>query len=229
MKIENEASFLEASRQGWNLFLGAGFSVLAQNIDGKQLPVGSQLPDELREEFNVDAGRDLNLPQICTVIEATRKQPLEKYLRRRCTVTAYDPRYSDVFESSVRHIFTTNIDDLVHKIYDSSVTHYLNDVDFAGSSSGDTAAVDFVALHGSVRNPRRAFKFATLDLAGAYEKDRDRWSSFREQLRRFPTVFLGYGLADAGTLQAIASDDAGQRIVGDCWMQVREETPTLVL
>lgn len=53
MIIENENTFLRNLTLGINLFVGAGFSVLAYDKSGKQLPVGSALLEELKTIFNV--------------------------------------------------------------------------------------------------------------------------------------------------------------------------------
>ena len=47
VSIENENNFRSALSKGINLFLGAGFSVLAKNKDGSHLPLGEGLKDEL--------------------------------------------------------------------------------------------------------------------------------------------------------------------------------------
>ena len=50
LEIENQHLFDAALRSGLNLFLGAGFSVLARNAAGT-LPVGNKLAPLLLEEF----------------------------------------------------------------------------------------------------------------------------------------------------------------------------------
>ena len=222
MKIENEGAFTAAFRDGVNLFVGAGFSILAKNQAGHAMPLGFQLADELRSEFDEDKNKDLDLPKLCTVIDASRRQALREYLTSRCKVETYDSRYSDLLSTNIKCIFSTNIDDLIHRVFEGSPDKYLNDLDFSGSSSNVPAAVDYVALHGSIRDTRRPLRFTPLEIATAFETDRDRWASFRERLRRTPTVFLGYALGDAGTLQAVASTVPGRRIEGESWIQIRE-------
>lgn len=47
MNIENEHLFNNALSTGINLFVGAGFSILAKDEDGNRLPLGSELSKEL--------------------------------------------------------------------------------------------------------------------------------------------------------------------------------------
>lgn len=58
MKIENENSLRHYLTDKINLFTGAGFSILAQDMDNKNLPLGSELNEELKIKFK----KRLNLP-----------------------------------------------------------------------------------------------------------------------------------------------------------------------
>ena len=51
MNIENEHLFNNALSTGINLFVGAGFSILAKDEDGNRLPLGSELSKELAAIF----------------------------------------------------------------------------------------------------------------------------------------------------------------------------------
>src|SRR3979411_1975477 len=72
-------------------FLGAGFSVLAKNAAGKFLPAGHALRDDLVEVFRRPELKDLSLAKVCTIIEATRTDLLERYLREVFSVASFDP------------------------------------------------------------------------------------------------------------------------------------------
>jgi hypothetical protein len=73
MQIENQNTLLHAIKNGVNLFLGSGFSILAQNAQRLHLPTGSILAEELCEKFKVSKMAGLQLPQICTIIEHTQR------------------------------------------------------------------------------------------------------------------------------------------------------------
>lgn len=221
MQIEFEGSFNDAITSGCNLFLGAGFSVLARNTADLSLPVGGMLADELRTQFAIDPDRSLGLPQLCTLIGFDRSQDLDDYLRARFTVGSFDSRYAVLKRAKIDSIFTTNVDDLIQRIYAGSVDHYLNDIDSAGTAVGMKYAIDLVMLHGSVRNRNRQLRFGTLDLASAFPSDPDRWMLFRQRLNEKPTFFWGYSLQDAGTLQALTPPSIARRSLGLSWVQVR--------
>lgn len=211
-----------------NLFTGAGWSAMAKSEVGP-LPVGNALADELRAQFDVDPDGALDLPQLCTVVAARDAVRLETYLRKRFTVTEYDAAYSVLEKMALRSIFTTNIDDLFESVLGDSEVHFLNDV-YSRGAAASPAAIDIVKLHGSVRDFGRPFIFGPLDLAAAATADTDRWMLLRQRLRESPTLFAGYSLRDAGTLQTLRSGAASQELPGSAWIQVRpgSDQPSMI-
>ncbi len=196
MEIENNASFEVALRNGIHLMLGSGFSVLARDGDGRSLPVGTALANELRGEFGIDADARLNLAQIYTILSARDREAADAYLHRRFTVGTFDPRYTAISRLKVSMIFTTNIDDLPWKIYEESRTHYLNDIVARGPQFKDRSAVDYAPLHGSVLDDTRPLRFTSIEVASSFSADPTLWQTFRRRLGAGPTLFWGYSLQD---------------------------------
>lgn len=217
--VENRASFLQAAHSGLNLFAGAGWSVMAKS-DAGPLPVGSILADELRREFDVDADKALDLSQLATVIDSRNSQGLEEFLRKRYSVSTFDDRYQVLKRLALQAIFTTNIDDLFESVFSDSDQQFLNDV-YTRGSAASRAAIDLVKLHGSVRDYNRPFVFGPLDIASAAVADPDRWMLLRQRLRTTPTLFVGYSLQDAGTLQSLRNSGGSRELPGDAWIQIR--------
>lgn len=230
MKIAYEDTFKTALSGGLNLFVGAGFSVLAKNRDKVSLPIGSALVDELKGQFESVKDLELQLPQLCTVLEKTNKIELKEFLVRRFTVGEYDPRYHVLDLLNVKNIFSTNIDNLVSEIFEKSSHKYLNDLDLQGSYSSDQNAVDIVNLHGSVLNSQRPMRFSVPDLSSAFRKDSDKWYYLANRLRAYPTLFWGYSLSDAGTLEALdtaaESDRLGSKSPQDRWITLSPRSST---
>ncbi len=217
MEIENRHSFLTALRNGVNLFLGAGFSILARNSAGSELPLGDALADELARHFSLRLGK-LKLSQVCTILESKQRAALREYLVGRFTVTEFDPRYSTLDRVNIKTLFTTNIDDLLYKIFATSVMRYLNDLDFHGPAFAEKAAIDLVTLHGCILDKNRPLRFTDVDLASAFGSDPDRWHFFTNRLQQFPTLFWGYGLNDAGTLQSLSGETIRGRPHQEKWI-----------
>ena len=218
MKIENENTFLAAINSGFNFFVGSGFSTLAADKQGRPLPIGSQLCNELIDIFGVPDG--LNLAQIATILNSSHKAEFQSYLKERFTVGEFDTRYQVVERLPIRSIFTTNIDNLLHQIYKNGATSYLNDLDIRGSTFSDRNAIDLITLHGCVLNDSRDLTFDATDLASAFAREPDRWHCLVQALESAPTLFCGYSLADAGTLNSLHPSSSSGREISDKWIAV---------
>ncbi len=220
MNIENRNSLLAALSRDVNLFIGAGFSVLATDEDDKRLPVGSELADELVSYFKLEHLAGTPLQQLCTIISRDRRDQLIKFLVRRFTVKSFDPAYKCIEKLAIKNIFTTNIDDLIHGIFADSRKFYLNDVNINGPVYRDRLGIDLFMLHGSVLTPKRSFRFGAVEVASSFGADPDRWRYLRAQIKQHPTLFLGYSFSDAATLEAIAPQTAGGT-ASEAWILVR--------
>jgi tetratricopeptide (TPR) repeat protein len=219
--IEHSNTLREALRNPINLFLGAGFSVHARNFVGKQLPAGDELRDKLVDDFQLPALAKLPLAKICTILEATRKDQLEDYLVNTFRVDSFDPAYLVLNELPISAIFTTNIDTLVPQIFCNSENRYLNDIVRSGPSYSDKTAIDYVALHGSITHTE-GFTFNPVTIASSFSSDPDRWHFLTQRLQKAPTVFCGYGLEDAGVLEALNPLTIGGRELKSKWILVKD-------
>jgi len=163
-EIEFEHTLRQALHNGINLFLGAGFSVLAKDAKGQQIPTGNQLCIELQEAFGMTYLNNLSLPQLITVLESQKKSELYAFLKSRFTVCDFNERYYhlDGENITIKSIFTTNIDDLVQKIFLPSHRKYINDITLHGPSYNDRDCIDFVPLHGQISNDESPLIFSNL-------------------------------------------------------------------
>ena len=218
MKIENENTFLAAVNNGFNFFVGSGFSTLATDQEGRHLPIGSQLCDELIEFFDMPGS--LSLPQMATILNSSHRAEFRSYLKMRFTVEEFDARYQVIEKLPIRAMFTTNIDNLLHEIYKNGTTSYLNDLDLRGSTFSDRNAINLVTLHGCVLDDSRDLTFDAADLASAFAREPDRWHYLTQALESAPTLFCGYSLADAGTLNSLHPSSASGRELSDRWIAV---------
>lgn len=225
VSIELEATFKKALEDGINLFVGAGFPVLARNVAGSNLPTGDGLRQILLKQFNLPSLTDLDLAQLCTVIQSSRQTELRSFLVDCFTVETYDPRYKNLDRVHIRNIFSTNVDDLVYKVFSAGVQHYVNDVSLNGPVLNDRAAIDYTPLHGTVADDQSQLAFSPTAIAASFSQDPDRWHLLTGELQRMPTLFWGYRLADAGILQAIHPGTVKQRAFKARWIQLREHDP----
>jgi len=222
MKIENESTFIKAMAEGANLFLGSGFSVLAKDSNGHPLPTGRKLLMELKERFPVEYADKLNLAQLCTILESSVGREFYDYLRYRFTVAEFDIRYNNLNNVYIKTIFTTNVDDLLYQVYASSTNQYLNDIDINGPVFNDRKAIDMVSLHGSVLENKRPIAFTVFDISTAFREDPDRWYFLSRRIQDYPTLFWGYNLDDAGTLEALSPKTVQGRPHKDKWIVISD-------
>jgi len=199
--IEFKNTFERALRTGINLFVGSGFSILSKDSEGRPLPTGGELANELATVFGMSSA--LKLAQIATILENQRKDDFYNYLRSRFDVRDFDERYKILDKIKIKTIFTTNIDNLIHKIFDQSSIYYLNDLTIRGPILDDKRAVNYVPLHGSVTNDNRPLVFTSSDIATTFNNDRDTWQYLRQSVLDTPTLFWGYSMEDSGVIQAL--------------------------
>lgn len=225
MKIENEHTFKAHLQKGINLFLGAGFSVMANgSFEGKPkpLPAGDGLRKEILKFFGRDENSRMSLPQLCQIISKTQRDSLNDLLRLRFKVIDFDKSYKNLERLNIRAIFTTNIDDLIFKTFEDSQKYYINDISLRGPSLVGASAIDYIALHGSVVHQQsEGLDFSPVEMASSFERDKDKWFGFLGRVQQTPTLYWGYSVADAGVLQALAKETTSGRERAPAWVTLR--------
>ncbi len=208
-----------------NFFVGAGFPILARSNHGGALPLGEALKIELCRNFLRPDLESLSLPRTYDVLSRHHPQEVVQFLNSRLDVAEYDPRYDAISSLPFTSIITTNIDNLVHRIYSHHSIKYVNDMVIGGSSFKTTDAVDYIPLHGCITHGDGNFTFGAMDLASAFARDPDRFHFLTERLQKLPTLFWGYAMEDAGALQSLDRRTIQNREHQQKWIQLRNPTP----
>lgn len=203
MNIQNENQLKYAFATGVNLFIGAGFSILAHDENYNSLPLGSELTVELSKRFLNKESTKLNLSQISTKIKSEHRDDFYDYLKCRFTVGQFDLRYHAIKKVNIKNIFSTNIDDLIEKIYLNDEKMYINPV-FTNGPAIEKQKIDLYSLHGSINNIE-SVKFDVFEINNSFNIEQSKWSSLIHELTVYPTVFIGYSFSDANTIQAFKS------------------------
>lgn len=203
-----EELFKNALRQGINLFCGAGFSVESFDHNNSKLPVGEMLLNELKEEFPSISGYS-NLPRACTKLTRSDKQSFYSFLNNRFCVKNFDPEYTSLTNIRIKNIYTTNIDDLFFKIFESSDSpYYLTDCSIKGSEYSDDLAVNYFPLHGCIKN-HSDYVFGVTEIASAFSQrgNEKSWKKLAVDAANDPILFWGWNFEDAGPIEAMYSDE----------------------
>lgn len=214
-RFDHKNSFINAIKTGVNLFAGAGFSIYAEDSQGKKLPLGRDLLKELKAKLG--GPNLLDLPMYCSVMEKQNRTQLYDYLTSRFKVKKFDDCYLSLNLVNLKGVYTTNIDDLIPQIIQKSVDRYVNN-QFVNGESVDLKGVDYLPLHGCVTYPERGFVFSVAQIANIYDKSPRIWSYLSASLERFPTIFIGYKLNDSGVIQAITSERTFNNAQKNMWI-----------
>ena len=208
MEIQNKSTFEKALSNGANLFTGAGFSCRAYDNENRQLPVGSELKEELIKYFGRESLSDLNLDELCEVLKTEQRSEFNAYIDKRFTVSEYSTLYKHITQPGINfaNVFTTNVDDLLHKIYADSDDYYPNDTNIHGPTYDDKHAVDIHPLHGCVLRSDYGYQFSTTEVASAFENNQTLWTYLVKQLTEKPTLFWGHSISGEGILKALSPE-----------------------
>jgi hypothetical protein len=221
MKIELKETLEKELREGVNLFLGAGFSIYAKDQTNAALPVGSVLCEELVKEFNCPDLKDLS--KVCTIIDSFNSEGLKAYLIKRFDVASFPDFYSNILKHNIPKIYTTNIDNLVQKIFERSGNKYLTNILKNGACFQDPNCIDFVPLHGSIEYPEDKFLFNMQEVSSSFRIKRNAWASLSLAAEQIPSIFLGYSLNDAGVIEALYGQDVKSSDQKNKWIVLRSE------
>lgn len=224
IEIENRATLEEYLKTGINLFLGSAFSILSKGYFNEKLcslPTGSELLNEIKHKFGKENSK-LALPQLCQTISSTKKGELNDFFQNRFDVKSFDDRYYEIQFLNIKSIFTTNIDNLIYKIYENSNVGYINDLNVRGASIVNASSIDYIALHGSItHDPNDGFDFTPIEISTSFERDKDKWYQYRHKISTVPTIYWGYSLSDSSVLQAISKNN-DSTINRNAWILIRD-------
>ena len=219
MKIPKEHSLKRALQEGINLFLGAGFSLGANDSLKKPFPLGAELAVELNKEFNTSI--ELPLAKLCTILKAKSSKKLNDYLTSRFKVfsTSPDYKYESLYNINIKNIFTVNIDGLIMYLFSGNKNKYINDVTAGNGISIDGEnSINYIALHGCVA-AKRQYTFTTFDLNSSF-RDKGLWHIFMTALAKYPTLFIGYGFDDNGALASLEHSLQSDVAIKEMWATV---------
>lgn len=206
IQIEEKNTFDKALRTGISVFLGSGFSVLSKDKQGNNLPCGNGLLENLKEKFpKIAAFNDLS--KVSTVLEKSmERDEFKEYLTNRFTVGEYDKLYENMTRINVKNIFSTNIDDLIFKIWenDNKSQRYIYNTLNLGESN-DNLAINYFPVHGCVWNPDKEYIFSNIKIASAYSSQDGSWESLKLTVSNAPILFWGWSFNDSDIIEAIYS------------------------
>lgn len=222
MRIELEELFKQSLLTGINLFIGAGFSTNAKNISGENIPLGAELALELSNKFHAPR---LELSKVASIIESKNREEFYEYLREKFSIGQFDNLYKNLELLKITNIYTTNIDNLIFKIFEDSTRNYINDTTLQGPSFKDRNAINYYPLHGCVLNKEKPMVFTSLAIASSFSGNPRLWSDLIKSIESVPTLFWGYSLADPGILETLNTLSQSGIERNQRWIVLHREKP----
>ncbi len=207
-RFDSKEKFINQLRKGLNLFTGAGFSVLAKDKNNNTLPIGSGLLEELKINFS-RIKKFPDLAKASTILESTSKEEFHEFLIKRFSVDSFSELYNILPLLNIKEIFTTNIDDLIYKIYENANNKYINTSTLEGKPYNNELAVNYSPLHGNVLYPQKGFIFSKTQIASAYTNQHDDWTSLKNIIKNQPILFWGWSFEDSDVIEALYSGKKG--------------------
>lgn len=230
-----ENLFRQALSNGINLFCGAGFSVEAKDKEGKPLPTGNELLEELKYEFpSIHAYS--NLSKACTKLIQTDKGSFYSFLRQRFSVESYSTLYKTLLDLPICNVYTTNIDDLFFQIYESSNSaSYLIDRSWRGDDyicnnmCQANKQVNYFPLHGCIRSTND-YIFGATEIASAFSRKNtgDSWRSLAKDAEQNAILFWGWNFNDSGPIEAMYSGNHHVNENVKKWALLRQADPETI-
>lgn len=184
------------------LFLGAGFAAEATNRVGSTLPAGRKLGAEFWDwlGYRQDSGEyDPSVSPLDKIFDvAMRKRgprAVLEFLQERLLVKSYPDWYRKVAYPYWLRIYTTNVDDLVEKIYEDTRTIRLQTLSAIASryKSRDLAlgSLQYAKLNGVLGSSLEELTFGVRQYA-ARSGEFDPWyDHFVRDYSTHPTILIG--------------------------------------
>lgn len=213
-RFDYKNSLVSAMKSGINLFVGAGFSLYARDKNNQRLPLGSELVKELHK--HVGPGLS-DLPRYCSVMERKKRTELYDYLTERFKVADFDDFYLNLNYINLKGVYTTNIDDLIPRIISKNGYRYINEQNINGDCTSERG-INYLPLHGYVKYPNHGYVFSVEKIANIYNQAPRIWSYLSSAVEKYPTLFIGYGMNDAGVIDAVIAQRTFNNAQKSMWI-----------
>lgn len=180
------------------LFTGAGFSLGGRRCDNEIIYSGKELKEEIivnllkyekgSSEYEELKGASLtDVSEMCKSFSPNR---LEDYLTEVFSNCFPAPFHEIICKYKWKKIYTTNIDDLIENTIPPAkiIVQNLN----RPKTSNFTNKIEYIKLHGCVKNPSMGYVFSGKDYVDSMLNSRDyRFNSFGQDIQYEHFIFIG--------------------------------------
>lgn len=199
IKIDNASLLAEKLCTGISLFTGAGFSLLPDQ-QGKTLPEGLELAQELVKKFDID---EIYEDDLTYISEQCPKEELDSFLRKRFTVTSYNPLYKVLNKIKINTYVTTNIDNILRSAVRDGNMYYINNMREYGAPMNNPNELYYIPLHGDVLDKNSNLYFSKSELTQVTTENKDLFDAMYTRLSKDSVLFIGYSFKDGGVMKVV--------------------------
>lgn len=160
-----------------------------QSPDGKKLPDASELCGDICKHFEISPTYAKDLEKVSSILKRNCKDEFQKYLREKFTVKSYNELYDFLNQVNITSFITTNIDNIFQCVIDKSNKYYLNCVSYYGATKRDGQVIEYVPLHGDIRDATSELYFGKFELSNVGNKNAALFSVMHGKLLAYPTLF----------------------------------------
>lgn len=190
---------LSAAKSGNALFIiGAGFSLGALNMHDKRLLQGGELAKKIANVISFPDNFSLDVI-VQQFIEEQGEFELLKLLKREFLVKIYDERYNSFAQLNKAHIYTTNYDNLVERIFEDNETS-LKSYDIRDNCKKSSKGRFILHINGKISEDTEDIDAIRLS-SSSYDKDFSK------------SPWIKYLVDDIGSVEAIFI--IGHSLMGD--------------
>ncbi|MDU1311481.1 MULTISPECIES: SIR2 family protein [Clostridium] len=180
------------------LFLGAGFS-FGSNIGNGNAILPTDLKAEIKEKLlhidenhgDIEEINRYNLKEMCELAKDMKgRDELDDFLTTIYSNVYPQEHHFNLIKYPWKKIYTTNIDDLVEKIYIKNKLP-IKVQNSAIEKEYDFEGTEYYKLHGCVRNRKEGYTFTDNDYINRIGKTDYRLLEFSFDIQRYNIIFLG--------------------------------------
>lgn len=188
------------------LFVGSGFSLKASNLLKDNFPTGPVLGEKLwkfleyEQEYGKYDGTSLSDMYQAFLLKDVDIKQKQEFLQQHLTSSEIPGVYDIITRANWRRIYSTNIDDILEKIFErcnkpiEELQYPIDELSESDPDPKDRTSV--IYLHGKLPCDPNEVVFSPQQYARAQFVDEPLYDKFVKDYAGYPTVFIGTALDD---------------------------------
>lgn len=200
------------------LFVGAGFSYGAKNVEGIAIPVGDDLIKQMNKVSGVTSAATLQVASTC-FLKKQSPQKLIDFLKRQLTVSQVASWHKEIVDLPWRRIYSVNYDNVVEAAAEEN-GNPIDSICLSDNIRGNQKRKVCVHLNGEIRRLNKVMLDKEFKLTGtSYAKGSLRSSPWYELMisdfeMADAIVVIGYSMqADMEILQQLAVPTVAKKVI----------------